>query len=184
MPYEPPPPLGGLSLEEIARLASERRLPPVEQWRPKRQGDSGMRIDAHGRWFHHGGEIRRPAMVRAFSSLLRRDALGFALVTPHERLALEVEDVPFLAVEMVAERRGRESNLAFRLNTDELVIAGPDHPLRFAAGPELRPYLLVRDGLEARLTRPLAYELAEHALAEDAGAPRIWSKGECFLLPL
>lgn len=183
MPYEPPPALAGLSVEEVARFAAERKLPPVESWSPARTGDSEMRIDRDGRWFHKGGEIRRPAMVRAFSGLLRRDEDGFWLVTPAERLRIAVEDAPFLAVEMHAEGSGPAARIAFRLNSDELVIAGPDHPLRFAPGEELRPYLLVRGGLEARLTRALAYDLAELALAADADAPALWSDGQCFALP-
>ncbi len=162
MPYEPPPELAALSLAEIADLVAARRLPPVDQWQPARSGDSLMRIAADGRWFHDGGEVTRPAMVRAFASLLVRDADGrHWLVTPQEKLAIEVEDAAFMAIDV--KRDG--DALAFRLNTDDLVIAGPDHPIRAAGDPD-RPalYLGVRHGAEARLNRSTYGQLIEIAL--------------------
>lgn len=161
MPYEPPPDLASLSLAEIAALADARKLPPVEQWNPAVSGDSLMVIKADGRWFHDGGEIRRPAMVRAFASLLRRDADGqHWLVTPHERQSIAVEDAAFIATDVV--RQG--DALAFRLNTDEIVVAGPDHQL-IARGDAEMPavYLLVRHGAEARINRSTWLQLVELA---------------------
>lgn len=161
MPYEPPPDLASLSLAEIAALAEARKLPPVEQWNPAVSGDSLMVIKADGRWFHNGGEIRRPAMVRAFASLLRRDADGqHWLVTPHERQSIAVEDAAFIATDVV--RQG--DALAFRLNTDEIVVAGPDHQL-IARGDAEMPavYLLVRHGAEARINRSTWLQLVELA---------------------
>ena len=152
---ETPPDLSGLSLAEIARLAEERRLPPVEKWNPTHCGDSAMRIARDGTWFHEGSPIGRPAMVRLFSTILRREPDGgYVLVTPAEKLDIAVEDAPFVAIEMKAEGTGQQSRLAFRLNTGDLVTAGPDHRLRFAEaedGP--RPYLHVRGGLEALVAR-------------------------------
>ena len=143
-----------------------------------------MRIAADGRWFHQGGLITRPAMVRAFSHLLRRDADGSHwLVTPYEKLSIEVEDAPFIAVEMQQEGAGADSRIAFRLNNDDLVILGPANPLTMRNGPDgLLPYIHVRDGLEARLSRPVYYELAEQALTESEDAPVIWSGGKNFPL--
>ncbi len=183
MPYDPPPHLAALSVAEVAALIAERRLPPVATWSPAHRGDSEMRISRDGRWYHQGGEITRPAMLRAFSGLLRRDAAGgYALVTPAERLSIIVEDAPFMAVEM--EQRG--DALLFRLNSDDLVIAGPDHPLR-AAGDANTPalYLMVRDGLEARLNRNCYLALVELALASQAnndGALAVSSQGASFVL--
>jgi uncharacterized protein len=177
MPYDPPPDLASLSLAQIADLAAQRKLPPVEQWNPEKTGNSEMRIAADGRWYHQGGEIARPAMVRAFSSLLRREADGgFSLVTPQERLSIEVEDAPFLAVEMQSEGDGATRKLGFRLNTDDLVIAGPEHRI------EMRPlpYLHVRARLWAKLARPVYYEMAELALEEAGNPPGIWSGGQYF----
>lgn len=181
MPESTPPPedLTGLSLAEIAALVDQRRLPPVETWQPQRTGHSGMRIARDGRWYHEGALIPRPPMVRLFSTLLRREPDGsHALVTPVERLTIDVEDAPFVAVEMRNEGEGRDRRIAFRLNTGDLVVAGPDHGLRIveaADGPH--PYLHVRSGLEALLARSVYYELAELALAEDSDPPGIWSDG-------
>ncbi len=164
MPYEPPPDLAALSLAQIAELAAARKLPPVEQWQPQASSDSLMRIAADGRWFHDGGEIRRPAMVRAFASLLRRDASGqHWLVTPHEKQSVAVDDAAFIAID-VAQQGGA---LVFRLNTDDLVIAGPDHPLIARGTPDLPAiYLAARNGTEARLNRSTWLQLVALA-AED-----------------
>lgn len=181
----PPPDLSSLSLAEIARLAAERRLPPVEQWNPSHCGDSEMRIARDGTWFHQGSPIGRIEMVRLFSTVLRREEDGrFVLVTPVEKLDIAVEDAPFVSVELKAEHAGtRDAALAFRLNTGEIVVAGPEHPLRFAPhddGP--RPYLLVRGRLEALVARAVYYELAEIALSGDDDPPGLWSDGAFFPL--
>jgi len=163
MPYEPPPDLNALSLAQVAELVAARRLPPVSEWSPQNIGDSEMTIRADGRWFHQGGEIRRPAMIRAFASLLLRDDDGqHWLVTPVEKLSIEVEDAPFLAVDV----RQDGDTLVFRLNTDDFVIAGPEHPIRSEGDPETPAiYLGVRNGTEARLNRSTYGQLAEIALA-------------------
>ena len=182
MPMPPPPEdLSRLSLAEIARLAEEKRLPPVEKWNPTHCGDSQMRIARDGTWYHEGSPIGRPAMVRLFSTILRREPDGgFVLVTPAEKLDIAVEDAPFVAVELKSEGEGESRSRAFRLNTGELVVAGPDHRLRFAAGPH--PYVEVRKGLDALVARPVYYELAEIALAEGAAPPGVWSEGAFFPL--
>jgi uncharacterized protein len=176
--------LTGLSLEEIARLAAERKLPPVERWNPTRCGHSAMRIARDGIWFHDGSRIGRPAMVRLFSTILRREPDGgYVLVTPAEKLDIEVEDRPFVAVELKSEGEGERRSLAFRLNIGDVVLAGPDHPLSFEQGEDgPRPLLMVRAGLEARIARPVYYELAELALAEGNEPPGLWSGGAFFAL--
>jgi len=185
MPMEPPPDLASLSLPEIVRLVEERRLPPVEQWNPQHCGDSEMRITRDGTWYHQGSPIGRPAMVRLFSTVLRREVDGgHVLVTPIEKLAIEVEDAAFVATAMKVEGSGPSMRLAFQLNTGDLVTAGPAHPLRFADdGEGPRPYLQVRGGLEALVARPVFYELADLALANDVGAPGVWSDGAFFPFP-
>jgi len=176
-----PDDLSGLSLGDIARLAEEHRLPPVHLWNPDHCGDSAMRIGRDGTWFHEGSPIGRPEMVRLFSTILRREPDGgFVLVTPVEKLAIEVEDAPFVAVELKSEGEGKGRNLAFRLNTGDLVVAGPEHRLRFEQGPH--PYLEVRTGLDALVARPVYYELAELALAEGAEPAGLWSGGDFFPL--
>ena len=182
MPESAPPPsdLAGLSLAEIAQAAAEQRLPPVERWDPPHCGDSGMRIARDGTWYHDGVPIRRPAMVRLFAGLLRREEDGrHVLVTPVEKLDIAVEDAPFLAVEARSEGAGADRRIAFRLNTDEPVVAGPDHRLHLVDG---RPYLTVRAGLEAAIARPVYYELAELALGEGGNPPGLWSDGLFFPL--
>ena len=181
MPYEPPPELAALSLAEVAALVAERKLPPVEQWSPRHCGDSLMRIAADGRWFHDAnafgdGEITRPAMVRAFASLLRRGGDGqHWLVTPQQKLSIVVDDAAFIATDVVQQ----DGALTFKLNTDEFVIAGPDHPLR-AAGDADTPalYLAVRSGTEARLNRSTYLQLIELA---DANLT-VSSQGATFAL--
>jgi hypothetical protein len=178
VPYDPPPDLAVLSLAGIAAAADARKLPPVEHWQPSETADSRMRIAADGTWFHEGKPIARPAMVRAFASLLTRDEAGqHWLLTPECRQSIEVEDAAFLAVEMRAE----DDALAFRLNTDELVIAGPEHPLRAAGDPEVPAiYLAVRRGCEARLNRSTYLQLVENALA--GGGLTVASQGATFSL--
>jgi uncharacterized protein len=163
-----------LTLGEITRLADERRLPPVERWDPPHCGPSFMRIDRDGGWYHEGRPIRRPELVRLFASILRREPDGsYVLVTPVEKLTIDVEDAPFVAVEMRNEGEGRERALAFRLNTGEIVLAGPGHRLRLDG---TRPYLEARRGLDALIARAVWYELAELALGEGG----VWSGGTFF----
>jgi hypothetical protein len=178
MPYEAPPDMRSMSLLDIAQAVSERKLPPIERWNPQETADSKMRIAANGTWFHEGRPLTRPAMIRAFASLLMRDADGYWLVTPECRQSIAVEDAAFVAVDLLP----RDGALAFRLNTDELVIAGPEHPLR-AAGSEDTPaiYLAVRRGCEARLHRSTWLQLAEFALANGDGTA-VSSQGATFPL--
>jgi uncharacterized protein len=179
MPYDAPD-LAKLSLTDIADLVAVRKLPPVESWVPGHSGDSEMRIAADGKWYHQGGEITRPAMIRAFSSLLRREEDGsYSLVTPQQKLSIVVEDAPFVAVELRSEGTNENRTLAFRLNSDDLVVAGPGHAIETRGG---LIYLHVRAGLPAKLTRPVYYELADIALAENPDAPCVWSNGERFAI--
>ena len=181
MPYEPPPDLAAMTLARIAELVEQRKLPAVEGWAPQSEGDSRMRIAADGTWFHDDAPITRPGMVRAFSGLLTRDDAGeHWLVTPFEKLAIGVEDAPFIATD-VARKNG---DLVFRLNTDDLVVAGPDHAV-IARGETDRPalYLQVRRGCLARLNRSTYEQLAQIALDEGDNWT-VTSGGEPFsLLP-
>ncbi len=165
MPYDPPPYLAELSLSQIAQQVAQRKLPPVSEWSPAKIGESHMRIAADGSWYHEGGLIRRPAMVRAFSGLLTRDdpaqGGGYWLVTPFEKLSIEVEDAAFIATDCLQ----KDGDLVFLLSSDEMVIAGPDNRLRVAGDPETPAiYLHVRGGCEARLNRSTYVQLIEIAL--------------------
>ncbi len=186
MPYDPVTDLAALSLAELAEAAAARRLPPIDQWTPARTGDSLMRIAADGTWFHDGGVIRRPAMVRAFSALLVRETSGqHFLLTPTEKLAIAVDDAAFVATDLQVRQddQGRDV-LAFRLNTDDVLLAGPDHRLRVAGSAELPAfYLGVRHGTEARLNRSTYGQLIDHALGQSAPETlHVMSAGERFSL--
>lgn len=152
-------------------------------------GNFEIRIARDGTWYHQGSPINRMGLVKLFSTVLRRDELGdFWLVTPVERGRIDVEDAPFTAVELQVEGQGHDQLLTFRTNIDQLVTAGAEHPIRVAQDPETgepTPYLLVRDNLEALITRSVFYELAELAEERDgADGPEMvaWSGGVPFVL--
>ena len=165
-----------------ALAGSIGKRPPIDR------GDLDMRIARDGTWFYCGSPIGRLPLVKLFASVLRREADGrYWLVTPAERGHIEVEDVPFLAVAVTVEGEGRDQRLIFRTNLDEFVTAGPDNPLRVetAASGEPAPYILVRDELEARLARPVFYELVELGTEEPVGETTqfgVWSRGVFFRL--
>jgi uncharacterized protein len=172
-------------LEALLKAQGGKGPAPVDKWNPPYCGDIGMAIRADGVWFYQGSPIGRLPMVKLFASVLRKDADGKTyLVTPAEKIDVRVEDAPFMAVEMEVKGRGREQALRFRTNVDDIVEAGPGHPIRFLveAGSEgLKPYLLVRGRLEALVTRALYYDLVELA-ADDGpeGAFGLWSGGAFF----
>jgi hypothetical protein len=180
----PPIDLKGLSLTELQALIDQRKLPPVECWNPAHCGNSGMRIARDGTWYHEGQAIARPAMVRLFSTVLRREADGtHVLVTPVEKLTIEVEATAFRAIEMESEGDGRQRRIALRLDSGDALIVGEGHPLWVENRPDgPSPRVAVRHGLEAELARPVYYELAEIALAEGCDPPGVWSDGSFFAL--
>jgi hypothetical protein len=180
----PPIELHGISFAQLQKLIDERQLPPVDRWNPERCGPSGMRIARDGTWYHEGLPIRRPELVRLFSTILRREADGsHVLVTPAEKLDIEVETTAFRAIEMRCEGEGRQQRIALRLDSGDVVIVGPEHPLRISRTENgLSPRVLVRHGLEAELTRSLYYELAEIALSGAERPAGVWSDGAFFPL--
>ena len=181
----PPIEAAGLSLAALAEAIEARGAsPPVDRWNPPHCGHSAMRIARDGTWFHEGRPIDRPAMVRLFSTILRREPDGsHVLVTPVERLDIDVETTAFRATQMSMAGDGKDRRLGLTLDSGDALIVGPGHPLSVietSDGPS--PRVAVRFGLEAELTRPLYYELAEIALAEGHDPPGIWSDGEFFPL--
>lgn len=182
---DPPADLASLSLDAITRLAQDKSLPPVETWHPEREGRVDIRIARDGSWYHEGAAIRRPALVRLFSTILRREPDGsYVLVTPAEKLAIEVEDAPFLAVEMkrVVDPVDGE-RVVFRLNTGEIIVAGQEHALELRGdGEKALPYLHVRADLWALLARPVYYELMEHAIQATDHPIGVTSDGVFFPL--
>jgi len=154
---------GQTGLEGIAAMLprdARKGPPPVHLWNPPFCGDLDMKIAADGTWHYLKTPIGRMGLVKLFASVLKREGDKYYLVTPVEKVGLIVEEVPFLAVEMQDEKGG----LAFRTNVDDWVAAGPGHALRFdldAATGGLKPYLHVRRGLWAKVTRALFYDLVE-----------------------
>jgi len=176
--------LQGISLAELQKLIDERRPPPVDRWNPERCGHSGMRIARDGTWYHQGAPIRRPAMVRLFSTVLRREPDGrHVLVTPVEKLDIDVESTAFRATAMTRAGEGKDQSLAFALDSGDAVILGPEHPLVVLEGEHgPSPRLLVRYGLEAEISRPIFYELAELAISSGEEPIGVWSGGAFFPL--
>jgi len=181
----PPTNLASLSLDAIEKLAEDQSLPPVETWHPQREGSIDIRIARDGTWYHEGDPITRPALVRLFSTILRREADGsHVLVTPAEKLSIEVEDAPFLAVEMqLVEDPVYTQRAIFRLNTGDIIVAGQRHMLELRGnGENALPYLHVRADLWALLARPVYYELMEQAI--EAGGDPIGITSDGIFFPL
>ena len=168
------------SLDGIAGAAKQtagKGPPPVHLWNPPFCGDLDMRIAADGTWYYLKTPIGRPALVRLFASVLKREGDRYYLVTPVEKCGITVDDAPFLAVEMKVEVAEAGRTLSFRTNVDEWVACGPDHALRFDPEPHsggLRPYLHVRRDLWARVTRAVFYDLVELGEERDVDGVRMF----------
>ena len=159
---------GGLEALTAGLPRENKGPPPVERWNPPFCGDIDMRIATDGTWFYQKTPIGRPALVKLFASVLKREGDKHFLVTPVEKVGIVVEDAPFLAVEMKTSSGASGRLLEFRTNVDDWVAAGPGHALRFeqqAANGGLKPYLHVRRDLWAKVTRALFYDLV--ALGEE-----------------
>jgi len=180
---------GRSGLETIAASLSREKggLPPVERWNPPFCGDIDMKIEADGTWFYQKTPIGRPALVKLFASILKREGENYFLVTPVEKVGLIVVDAPFLAVELKVEHADQQK-LTFRTNVDEWVEAGPGHALKFITEPAtggLKPYLHVRRELWAKVTRALFYDLVALGEERDVAGKRMFgvaSNGEFFAM--
>ncbi len=175
-------------LEQLIRQAASRPDAPVDRWDPPYCGDIGLAIRADGTWTYRDSPITRMPLVTLFARVLRRDADGRTfLVTPAEKIDVAVADAPFLAVELEVQGEGRNQQLIFRTNVDDVVIAGPDHPLTFrqAAGGGLKPYLRVRGRLDALVTRSVTYDLLERLQHPDGSSESLglWSNGTFIEVP-
>ncbi|AII85681.1 hypothetical protein DUF1285 [Planktomarina temperata RCA23] len=164
------------SAENIAASVSAatrgKGLPPVHLWNPPFCGDLDIRIARDGTWFYLGTPIGRPALVKLFSSILKKEAGKYYLVTPVEKVGIQVDDAPFVAVDV----DHRDGDLHFTTQVGDTMIAGPDHPIRVERDPETgepSPYVLVRSNLEALIDRKSFYRLV------DLGLHEIW-KGESW----
>lgn len=183
----PPPDPNPAAL--ATQLQSERPLPPVERWNPPFSGDMDVRITRDGTWYHEGAPFQRETLVRLFASILRRDEDGHHyLVTPVEKWRIRVDDAPFVAVRLDAFGEGVNRSLRFTTNVGDTVTAGPDHPLiveyRDPSG-EPAPYIHIRGGLRALLSRAVfveLVELGEERSTSDGRDYGVWSQGQFFRL--
>ena len=175
------------SLQSLADKL-DQGVRPVHDWHPSHVADIDLRISRDGTWHYQGSPIHRLRLVKLFASVMRRDDDDYYLVTPVEKLRIQVDDVPFLAVEIDREGGGESQRLLFRTNVDDLVEAGPRHPIRVVIDPlsgEPSPYILVRDRLEALISRPVFYQMADLALMENNASSTeigVWSCGCFFVL--
>lgn len=169
-------------MEALIAAAGEVSGPrPVESWDPPYCGDIGLAIRGDGTWTYRGSPIARAALVKLFSSILRKDTDGRTyLVTPAEKIDCYVADAPFLAVEMAVSGEGEQQTLTVRTNVDDVVQIDAAHPMRFALQTSggLKPYILVRGRLEALATRAVYAEIATLAIEQERhGEPGVWSGG-------
>ncbi len=161
-------------------------MPPVHKWNPPFLGDIDMRIARDGTWYYLGSPIERPAMVKLFSSILRKDGDDYVLVTPVEKVGIRVEDAPFVATDFEVSGEGEAQVLTFHTHVGDEAVAGPDHPIRVAIDPESgepSPYVLVRANLEALIDRKSFYrlvEIGEHHEHEGRQWFGLWSGGRFF----
>ena len=171
-----------LNLETLVAQVADKELPPVKNWHPQHERVINMRIDRGGAWYYEGSRIERQRMVALFSTVLRRDGDQYFLVTPSEKLQIEVEDAPFVALLMDVTGEGGAQQLNFTDNCGNQFVADQQHPVWMAekSGEEL-PYVMVRENLPAIIARPVFYHLAD--LAEDHdGVLGVWSAGQFFNL--
>ena len=178
---------GGQVLDEIVKHISDKSYPPVHLWNPEFCGDINMRIAVNGSWHYMDSPITRHEMVRLFSTVLRKDGDEYFLVTPVEKLAITVDDVPFFVIGMECFGVGKDQVLSFETLTDDKVIADSDHAIRVAHDPktgEPSPYIHIRGGMEGRISRAVYYELVAKAepMAGDENTLGVWSSGEFFPL--
>ncbi len=182
---------GTVGLDAIAGAVGKaiaKGPPPVHLWNPPFCGDLDLRIAADGTWYYLKTPIGRPALVKLFASVIKREGDKYYLVTPAEKCGIVVDDAPFLAVELEVETRAGGRILHFRTNVDDWVACGPQHGLRFVPEPEpggLKPYLHVRADLWAKVTRALFYDLVELGEEREYGGQRMFgiaSEGEFFAM--
>lgn len=170
-------------IEQQIWSRAKRGPAPVEKWEPAFCGDIDMRITRDGVWHYMGSPIGRIGMVQMFASVLRRDADDkYYLVTPVEKVGIQVDDAPFVAIEMKVENKGPAQTLSFRTNVDDWVTVDGDHPLRVTLKPETlepSPYVRVRGRLEALINRAVFYDLVELCVDESLDGTNmfgVWSQ--------
>ena len=169
-----------------AAVSTGRGLPPVEQWTPPFCGDIDMRIARDGTWFYMGTPIGRPALVKLFSGIIKREGDAYFLVTPVEKVGITVDDAPFVAVDFDVSGAGDTQAICFVTQVGDRAIAGPEHPIRVERCAQTgapAPYVLIRRNLEALIDRKSFYRLVEqgtHSLVEGKSWFGVWSGGAFF----
>ena len=164
--------------ETLLSLQKHKRLPPLEQWQPAKRGQVDIRIDREGRWFHEGDQIKRQPLIDLFATLLRKEVDDYYLVTPVEQMQIEVEDVPFVVIDMDVRGNAEKTDLLFTTNVGDYVLADAAHDV-FMLGDT--PYFSVRDNLLARIQRSVFYRLVEVGI-ERQGSLWAYSQGAGFNL--
>ena len=169
-------------LDELFATLTEKqqnkKLPPVHLWHPEQSGTIDIRIDSDGQWFHEGAPIQRQPLVDLFATIMREEEGAYYLVTPVEKLAIEVADVPFVAIDMDVKGSGTDTDLLFTTNVGDYVMANVEHEIYMR---NERPYVEVRDNLTARIARSVYYRLVEFGV-EEKGALYVYSQGARFCL--
>ena len=164
--------------DELLEQQRNKKLPPVETWKPKNLGAIDIKISRDGTWVHEGGEIKRKELVQLFSTILVKEENRYFLVTPVQKLRIEVEDAPFVAVSFQVRGEPPETDIMFETNVGDLVVLNKEHTLWVAEG---KPYIHVRSGLNALLTRSAFYQLIDHGV-EKNDQLMIYSSGSSFSL--
>jgi hypothetical protein len=176
------------ALASAARAAARKGPAPVHLWDPPFCGDLDIRIARDGTWHYLGTPIGRQALVRLFSSILKREDDRYYLVTPVEKVGIVIDDAPFVAIDFTVEGEGRAQRLTFETHVGDFVAAGPEHPIRASRDPETgepSPYVTVRRGLEALIDRKSFYRLAEIGCEHEVDGVAqfgLWSDGSFFPL--
>ena len=169
------------AFQDLLALAREQKLPPVHLWQPTQQGKIDIVIRQDGTWFHEGREIHRHGIAKVFSSILRREGDEYFLVTPAEKLEIEVEESPFVITDFEACGSGSQQHIVFKTNLDDVVSLDKSHCLTVLesdSGP--RPYVHIRNGLTARVLPAVFYRLADFVEDPEADPLAIWSCGSLF----
>ncbi len=172
--------MGG-AFDELLKQIGNQKLPPIDLWHPKEESSFDIRVRTDGTWLHEGVMIQRKAIAKIFSTILMREGKHYFLVTPHQKLRIQVDDVPFLAVDFEASGNGIEQRILFKTNMDDVVPLDGEHILiikETACGP--RPYIHVRRGLYARVLNEPFYRLADLVENPDEDPLLLWSAGTAF----
>ena len=164
--------------DELLEQQRNKKLPPVEKWAPKSLGVIDITISRDGTWIHEGGEIKRKELVQLFSTILVKEEDSYFLVTPVQKLRIDVEDAPFVAVSFQVLGEPPDTDIIFQTNVDDLIVLDKEHALWVTEG---KPYIHVRSGLNALLTRNTFYRLIDYGV-EKNNQLMVYSSGSSFSL--